>query len=140
MANGDFKNLPRRTAFDKLLRDKAFNIAKDLKQDEYQINLIQRLINVLIKKTSSGVVRSKTSVTQVKSANMTSQQLVEELHRPIIRKFEKRKVYSSFIYNICSTDVVDMESISKFNKGFLFLLCIIDIYNKYALVVPLKNN
>ena len=63
---------------------------------------------------------------------MQNQKLAEELHKPIIRKFEKGKVQSSFIDNIWGTDLPDMQLISKFNKGLQFLLCVIDIYSKYA--------
>ena len=66
-------------------------------------------------------------------------QLAEELHKPIIRKFEKRKVYSSFRDNIWGADVADMQLLSKFNKGFRFLLCIINSYSKYAWFVPIKD-
>ena len=65
-------------------------------------------------------------------------QLANELHKPIIRKFNKRKVYSSFKYNIWVVDLTDMQLLSKFNKWFRFLLCVIDIFSKYAWVVPLK--
>ena len=41
--------------------------------------------------------------------------------------------------NIWGADLADMQLISKFNKGFRFLLCAIDIFSKYALVVPLKD-
>ena len=68
-----------------------------------------------------------------------NQQLAEELHKPIIRKFKKRRVYSLFKDNIWGADLVDMQLISKFNKGIRFLLCVIDIYCKYAWVVPLKD-
>ena len=60
---------------------------------------------------------------------MPTQMLVEELHKPIIRKFEKGKVNSSFKDNIWGADLVDMELISKFNNRFLFLLCVFDIYS-----------
>ena len=53
---------------------------------------------------------------------MLSQGLAEELHKLIIRKFEKQKVHSSFIYNICCADLADIQLISKFNKGNRFLL------------------
>ena len=66
-------------------------------------------------------------------------QSADELHKPIIRKFEKRKVYSSFRDNIWSADLANMQLLSKFIKTFRFLLCIIDIYNKYAWVIPLKD-
>ena len=58
-----------------------------------------------------------------------SEQLAEELHKPIIKKFKKRKVYSAFKDNIWGADLADMQLISKFNKGFRFLLCVIDIFS-----------
>ena len=67
------------------------------------------------------------------------QQLAEELHKPIIRKFKKRKVYSAFKDNIWGDDLADMQLISRYNKGIRFLLCVIDIFSKYAFVVPLKD-
>ena len=66
-------------------------------------------------------------------------QLAEELDKPIIRKFKKRKVYSTFKDSIWGTDLADMQLISKFNKGFRFLLCVLDIFSKCAWVVPLKD-
>ena len=66
-------------------------------------------------------------------------QLANELHRPIIKKFNKRKVYSSFKDNIWGVDLADMQLLNKFNKGFRFLLCAIDIFSKYAWVVPLED-
>ena len=68
-----------------------------------------------------------------------NQQLAEELHKPIIKRFKKRKVYSPFKDNIWGADLADMQLIIKFNKEFRFLLCVIDIFSKYAWVVPLKD-
>ena len=65
--------------------------------------------------------------------------LANELHKPIIRKFNKRKVYSSFKDNIWGVDLADMQLLSKFNKGIKYLLCAIDLFSKYAFVVPLKD-
>ena len=56
-----------------------------------------------------------------------------------MRKFKKGKVYSGFRDNIWGADLVDMQLISKINKGFRFLLCVIGIFSKYARVVPLKD-
>ena len=67
------------------------------------------------------------------------QQLAEELHKPIIRKFKKGKVYSLFKNKILGADLADMQLISKFNKGIRFLLCVIDILSKYAWVVGLLH-
>ena len=54
--------------------------------------------------------------------------LANELHKPIIRKFNKRKVYSSFKDNIWDADLADMQLLSKFNKGIKYLLCVIDLF------------
>ena len=61
------------------------------------------------------------------------------MHKPIIRKFNKTKVHSHFTDNILGADLADMQMISKFNKGFRFLLCVTDTYSKYPWVVPLKD-
>ena len=66
-------------------------------------------------------------------------QLANELHKPIIIKFKKRKGYSSFKDNIWGVDLADMQLISKHNKGMRYLLCVIDLFSKYAWVAPLKD-
>ena len=68
-----------------------------------------------------------------------NKQLAKELHKPIIRNVKKRTVYSGFKDNFWGGDLADIQLISKFNKGFRFLLCVIDIFSKYAWVVPLKD-
>ena len=50
-----------------------------------------------------------------------------------------RKVYLSFRDNIWGADLADMQSLSKYNKGIKYLLCAIDLFSKYAWVVPLKH-
>ena len=61
------------------------------------------------------------------------------MHKPIIRNFNKKKVHSPFIDNIWGADLADMQLISKFDKEFRFLLCVIYIYIKYVWVIPLKD-
>ena len=87
-------------------------------------------INFLIKKTSGSVIKNE---------NISNKELPEELHKPIIGKFKKRKVYSPFIENIWGADIADMQLISKFHKGIRFLLCVIGILSKYARVTHLKD-
>ena len=128
MAYGDFKDLPKRTAADKILRDKAFKIASDQKYDGYQKGLASMVYNSFDKKSSGSGIVNKENI-----------QLANELHKPIIKKFNKIKVYSSFKDNIWGVDLADMQLLSKFNKGFIFLLCVIDIFSKYAWVIPLKD-
>ena len=89
-------------------------------------------------KKSQGSVRPLSSASQLAS-NKENMQLADDLHKPIIRKFKKRKVYSSFRDNIWGFDLAGMQLLSKFNKGFRFLLSVIDIFSKYAWVVPLKD-
>ena len=128
MAYGNFKDLAKRTAVDKVLRDKAFKIASDQKYDGYQRRLASIKCNFFDKKSSGSGIVNKENV-----------QLANELHKPIIKKFSKRKVYSSLKDNIWGVDLADMQLLSKCNKGFRFLLCVIDIFSKYAWVIPLKD-
>ena len=130
MTYGDFKDLKRRTASCKTLRDKAFNIAKNPKYDGYQRGLPSMVYNFFDKTSTSSGVNIPLEF---------NEQLAKELHKPIIRKFKKRKVYSGFKDNIWGADLADMQLISKFNKGFRFLLCVIDIFIKYAWVDALKD-
>ena len=92
--------------------------------------LDKKSASVTDKSLSGGVVNIPLEFTE---------QLAKEFHKPIIRKFKKRKVYSGFRDNIWGADLADMQLISKLNKGFRFLLCVIDIFSKYAWVLPLKN-
>ena len=57
----------------------------------------------------------------------SDKEFAEELHKPNIKKINKRKVQSPFIDNIWGADLADMQLISKFNKGICFLLCVLDI-------------
>ena len=104
MAYGDFKDLPRRTASVKVLCDKAFNITKNPKYDGYQKGLASIVYKYFAKKSSSSntsaMCANRFGGDGMKNENMPEQQSAEELHKPIIRKFEKWKVHSSFIDNI----------------------------------------
>ena len=91
MAYGDFKDLIRRTVSDKLLRDKAFNIAKNPKYDGYQRGLASTDYRFFDKKTVSGV-STLANKSAVKNENMSNKELAEELHKLITRKFKRRKL------------------------------------------------
>ena len=64
---------------------------------------------------------------------------LKELVKPIIRNFKKRRAYLGFKDNIWGADIADMQLISKFNRGFRFLLDVIDMFSKYAWVVALED-
>ena len=74
-----------------------------------------------------------------KGSGLKDQQLADELHKLVIRKFKKRKLYSSFKDNTWDVDLADMQLISKYNKGIRYLLCATDLFSKYDWVVPLKD-
>ena len=131
-AYSDSKDLRKRTVADKILRNRAFNNAKDQKYDGHQKGLASMVYKFFDKKSKgSGVVNTKLTP--------QNQQLAEELHKPIIRKVGKRKVHAALKDNIWGADLADMKLISRYNKGIGFLLCVIDIFSKYAWVVPLKD-
>ena len=129
-AYADHKDLINRTEADKVLRDKAYDIASNPKYDGYQRGLASTVYKFFDKKsTGSGFRKLKNS----------SSILADERHKPIIRKFNKRKVYSQFKDNIWGVDLADMQSLSRKNKGIKNLLCAIDLYSKYAFFIPLKD-
>ena len=90
MAYGDFKDLAKRTAADKVLRDKAIEIASDQKHDGHQRGLASMVYKFFDKKSQGKRLAN----------NKKNIQLANELYKPIIKKFNKRKVYSSFRDNI----------------------------------------
>ena len=127
MAYGKSKDLVKRTQSDKVLRDKAL-ITSDPKYDGYQRGLASMVYKFFDKKSKgSGII------------NESNYQLANELHKPVIKKFKKRKVYSSFRDNIWGAGLADMQSLSKYNKGIKYLLCAIDLFSKYAWVIPIKD-
>ena len=117
MAYGDFKDLTGRTASDKILRHKAFSVAKNSKYDGYENGLASMVSNCLYKKSAFGGA--------VKNEIMINQELAEQLYNPMEnhRNLKKRKVYSSFIDKVWGTDLADMQLISQFNHRFYFTIC-----------------
>ena len=99
MAYGKSKDLARRTQSDKVLKGKAFKIASDPKYDGYQTGLALMLHKFFDKKSSGSGVAAEPNY---------------ELHKQIIRKLKRRKVYSSFRDNIWGADLADMQSLSKY--------------------------
>ena len=116
-----------------MLCGKAFNLAKNPKYDRYQRGLAS-MVYQFVDKISSGraatLARSNTLATRatrkksaIKNENISKKELAEELNKPIIRKFEKRKVHSSFIDNIWGADLTDMHLINLIKDArFYYLL------------------
>ena len=68
-----------------------------------------------------------------------SQQLADELHKPITRNFQKRSVVSNGIDDIWAADLVEIQKFSKLNKGIKYLLTVIDVFSKYGWIRGLKD-
>ena len=132
-AYADNKDLLNRTRADKILRYKAYGIANNPQYDGYQRGLASMVYKFFDTKAS---LSDRKTVGSGINENI---KLANEIHKPIIRKFNKRKVYSSFKDNIWGADLADMQLLSKFNKGIKYLLCVIELFSKYAFVVPLKD-
>ena len=111
MAYGDFTDIARRTASDKVLKDKAFNSAKNPKCDGCQRGLASMIYKFFDKISEGSGVNIPLDF---------NEQLAEELHKPIIRNL-KKTVYLRYKDNIWGPDLADMLLISKFNKRFRFL-------------------
>ena len=98
MAYWDFKDLTKITIANKILKDKAFKIASDQKYDGYQRGLASMVYNFFDKK-SQGSGRPLSSASLITN-NKRNIQLAKELHKPNIKKIEKRTVYLRFKDNI----------------------------------------
>ena len=105
-AYADHKDLISRTEADKVIRDKAYDIASNPEYDGYQRGLASMVYKFFDKKSIGSGVKKDTT----KSSSVL---LADELHKPVIKKFNKRKVYSQFKDNIWGVDLADMQSLSK---------------------------
>ena len=122
--------MAKRTRSDKVLREKTFEIAGKSK------------IWWLSKRTSLGGMQFFGKKSKIKQ----NQQLANELHKSVVRKFKRRKVCFSFTGNISEgggggrgVDLADMQLISKYNKGIRYVFCANNLFSKYAWVAPIKD-
>ena len=123
-----YKDVENRLISDQKLKNSAYDNASNPEYDGYQRGLASMVYKFFDKKSmGSGIARDSSSI------------LADKLHKPVIKKFNKRKLYSQFKDNIWGVDLADMQSLSRKNKGIKYLLCAIDLYGKYAFVVPLKD-
>ena len=142
-AYAKYKDVENRLISDHKLRNSANDIASNPKYDGYQRGLaimvykfFDSKVAPLDKKTMSGKGNAKHSSLERAENNKI---LAEELHKPVIKKFNKKKVYSQFRDNIWGVDLADTQSLSKKNKGIKYLLCAIDLFSIYAFVASLKD-
>ena len=118
MTYDEYKDIPRRTASDKVLCDKSFTIASNPQYYGYQQEFISMVYKCFDKKSRDTTTHTGTVIIS------EYQQLDNKLQKPI----KKRKIHSSFRDNFWGADLVDMDLIRKYNKGIRFLMCVLFIF------------
>ena len=121
----DSKDLAKRTISVKILKDRAYEIVRNRWYDGYQKALASMVCKVFNKKSGWGM--------------SVNEQLAEELHKPVTKYSKRRKFYVRFKDNVWVADLAEMKSLSSKYKNIKYLLCVIDIFTKYAWVKPLKD-
>ena len=127
-----YKDVENRLIADDKLKNSAYDIASNPEYDGYQ----RGLASMVYKFFNSKVAPRNKSISG-KGTKEVNKILAEELHKLLIRIFNKRKVYSQFKGNIWGLDLADTRLLSK--KVIKYLLCAIDLFSKYAFVVSLKD-
>ena len=110
---------------DKILKGRDYEIARNRNYDGCQRALASMIYKSFDKETGSRI--------------SVNEQLAEELQKPVIKKHKRRKVYARFKDKIWAADLAEMGSLSSKNKNGKYLLCVIDVFTKYASVKPLKD-
>ena len=114
-AYAKYKDRLSRKESDIVLKNKALKIATDPRVNGYQKVLASTVYKFFNERTKGSGINNKENL-------LVNSQLAEELHKPIIKNFKRRKVYFSFKDNIWGVDLADMQLISKYNKGIRYLL------------------
>ena len=107
------KDLAKRAYSGKVVRDKAFKIVSDLKYDGYQRGLVWMVYKFFDRSSSGSSVDAEPNY-----------QPTNELHRQNVRKFKRRKIYSSVRENILGVDLADMQSLSKKTRKESSIYCV----------------
>ena len=125
-AYSDNKDLAKRTISDKIVKDRVYEIAKNRNYDGSQRALESMVYIFFDKKTGSGII--------------VNEQLAKELHKSVIKNFKRRKIYARFKDNVWAADLPELKSSSLKSKNNKYLLCVIDIFTKYAWVKSLTHS
>ena len=119
------KDLIKRTISDLILKDRAYEIARNRGYDGNQGHQPVWYISFLIRKKGPRA--------------SLSEQLAEEIPKPLTKKFKRRNVYATYKDRIWTADLAEMKSLSSKNKNVKYLLCVINVFTKYAWIEPLKD-
>ena len=112
------KGLANRTISIKILKDRGYEIARNLKYDGYKRGLTDTMYKIFGRGSGASV----------------NEYLPEELHKPVIKKFKRSRVCVRFKDNIWGTYLAEMGSLSSFNHGVKHILFVINGFTKYAWV------
>ena len=129
-AYAKYEDRTNRRQSDIVSKKKALKIPFDPRVNGCQRGLASMVYKFFNERTKGSGINNKRNL-------LVNSQLAEELHKQIIKNFKRRKVYSSFEDNIWGADLADIQLISKYNKGIRYLLCVIDLFSRYAWVIPL---
>ena len=110
---------------DIVLKNKALKIATDPRVNGCQRGLASMVYKFFNERAKGSGINNKENL-------LVNSLLAEELRKQITKNFKRRKVYSSFKDNIWDVDLAYMQLISKYNKGIRYLLCVIDLFSRYA--------
>ena len=133
-AYAKYKDVENRLIADDKLKNSAYDITSNPEYDGYQRGLAS-----MVYKFFNSKVATRNKTISGKGTKEVNKIFAEEMHKPVIRKFNKRKVYSQFKDNIWGVGLADTRLLSKKNKGIKYILCAMDLFGKYAFVVPLKD-
>ena len=131
-AYSDKNDSGNRTVSDKVLRDRAYEIATNSICDGYERGLASMAYKFLTRRQGLG------AITTSKAKARVNEKPAQILYTPVIKKFKRRKDYAKSKDNVWAADLVEMGSQSSFYHGVKYLLCVIDVFTKHAWVKPWK--
>ena len=123
-AYSDTKDLSKRIISDKIMQNRAYEIARNCKYNGYQRALASMVNKFFDKKPGSGI---------------SGNEKPEELHKQVLKEFKRRKFYGRLKDNIWGVDLAEMRSLSSKNKNVKYILCVIDVFSINAWVKPFKD-
>ena len=133
LAYNQYSDTASRNAADRLMVTELNNISNPTIRERIERAIVKPILST---KANLGLgLASSDSKTPPKWTD----KLADELHRPVVRHFPKRKVYVKAIDQIWAADLIDMQAFAEYNDGVKYLLSVIDIFSKYGFIVPLKD-